>query len=117
MSTKEGNIFDRLCNFKNTWNKLMKNKAFKFGLPFVTFVIGGSFGLKEWTTIRYQFAKVKGVSKEEAEKMGLHKERDVTLESTYEEIQKLDIDNWENKRGPRPWEESGQQAQSGHKKR
>lgn len=53
---------------------------------------------------RYQFSKVKGVSNEEAAKMGLHKSKKVTLEQVYEEIQKLDIDNWENKRGPRPWE-------------
>lgn len=57
---------------------------------------------------RYQFSQVKGVSREEAEKMGLHKAKDVTLEDTYEEIQKLDIDNWENKRGPRPWEPTTQ---------
>lgn len=37
--------------------------------------------------------------------MGLHREKKVTLEDTYEDIQKLDIDHWENKRGPRPWEE------------
>lgn len=36
--------------------------------------------------------------------MGLKREKKVTLESAYEEIQKLDIDNWENKRGPRYWE-------------
>lgn len=41
--------------------------------------------------------------------MGLHREKEVTLESTYEEIQKIDIDNWENKRGPRPWEENIEQ--------
>lgn len=51
---------------------------------------------------------MKGVSREEAEKMGLHKERKVTLENVYEDIQKLDIDNWENKRGPRPWEDTQQ---------
>ncbi|KAG6444935.1 cytochrome c oxidase assembly protein COX16 homolog, mitochondrial [Manduca sexta] len=96
----------RLDNLKSTILTLSKRKSFKYGLPFVVFVVGGSFGLKEWTQIRYQFSKVKGVSKEEAEKMGLHKDKKVTLEDTYEEIQKLDIDNWENKRGPRPWEEN-----------
>lgn len=55
---------------------------------------------------RYQFSKVKGVSKEEAEKMGLHRDKAVTLEGAYEEIKTLDIDNWENKRGPRPWEDN-----------
>lgn len=55
---------------------------------------------------RYQFSKVKGVTKDEAEKMGLHRARNVTLEEAYEEIKSLDIDNWENKRGPRPWEQN-----------
>lgn len=31
--------------------------------------------------------------------------KDVTIESEYEKIKSFDIDNWENKRGPRPWEE------------
>jgi cytochrome c oxidase assembly protein subunit 16 len=29
---------------------------------------------------------------------------EVTLETEYEKIKKLDIDNWESKRVPRPWE-------------
>uniref|UniRef100_A0A2A4JRE3 Cytochrome c oxidase assembly protein COX16 homolog, mitochondrial n=1 Tax=Heliothis virescens TaxID=7102 RepID=A0A2A4JRE3_HELVI len=94
----------RLGSIRNTLSALSKRRSFKYGLPFILFMVGGSFGLREWTQIRYQFSKVKGVSKEEAEKMGLNREKTVTLEQTYEEIQKLDIDNWENKRGPRPWE-------------
>lgn len=38
--------------------------------------------------------------------MGLKRPNEVTLEKAYDDIQKLDIDNWENKRGPRPWEEN-----------
>ncbi|XP_023953093.1 cytochrome c oxidase assembly protein COX16 homolog, mitochondrial [Bicyclus anynana] len=81
-----------------------KNKFLRYGLPFLIFTVGGSLALKEWTQIRYQFAQVKGMSNAEAEKMGLHRDKKVTLEGVYDEIQKLDIDNWENKRGPRPWE-------------
>ncbi|XP_068622736.1 cytochrome c oxidase assembly protein COX16 homolog, mitochondrial [Battus philenor] len=98
-----------LESFRNRIIKYSKRKSFKYGLPFLIFVVGGSFGLKEWTQIRYQFSTVKGVSREEAERMGLHKAKEVTLEKTYEEIQKLDIDNWENKRGPRPWEMNEEQ--------
>lgn len=36
--------------------------------------------------------------------MGLIRPNEVTLEKVYDEIKTLDIDNWENKRGPRPWE-------------
>ncbi|XP_059047892.1 cytochrome c oxidase assembly protein COX16 homolog, mitochondrial [Achroia grisella] len=95
---------------RNSATTLSKRKSIKYGLPFLLFVLGGSFGLREWTQIRYQFSQVKGVSKEEAEKMGLHREKNVTLEDTFEEIQKLDIDNWENKRGPRPWEAMSQKT-------
>lgn len=41
--------------------------------------------------------------------MGLHKAKEVTLETAYDDIQKLDVDNWENKRGPRPWEDAEKQ--------
>ncbi|CAH0724945.1 unnamed protein product, partial [Brenthis ino] len=88
------------------WRAYSNTKSIRYGLPFVIFIIGGSFGLREWTQIRYQFSNVKGVTKDEAEKMGLHRERNVTLEEAYEEIKSLDIDNWENKRGPRPWEQN-----------
>ncbi|CAB3244574.1 unnamed protein product [Arctia plantaginis] len=103
------NITGRLDSLRHTILTLSKRRSLRYGVPFFLFVVGGSFGLREWTQIRYQFSRVKGVSKEEAEKMGLHKEKTVTLEKTYEEIQKLDIDNWENKRGPRPWETPAQQ--------
>lgn len=31
--------------------------------------------------------------------------KEVTLESEFEKVKKMDIDNWEQVRGPRPWEE------------
>ncbi|KAJ2949681.1 hypothetical protein O0L34_g15608 [Tuta absoluta] len=112
MLAKNGKLFGYLESFQTTFNSLKKRRSFRYGLPFILFVVGGSFGLREWTQIRYQFSQVKGVSREQAEKMGLHKEKEVTLEKTYEEIQELDIDNWENKRGPRPWEMQEQQQQT-----
>lgn len=35
----------------------------------------------------------------------MKKPGEVTLETEFEKIKKLDIDNWDQKRGPRPWEE------------
>lgn len=32
---------------------LYKKKLFKYGLPFLVMVIGGSFGLKEFTQLRF----------------------------------------------------------------
>ncbi|CAK1581113.1 unnamed protein product [Parnassius mnemosyne] len=102
-------LYFRLDSLKNIFLAYSKRKSIRYGLPFILFVVGGSFGLREWTQIRYQFSQVKGVSKEEAEKMGLHKTKEVTLEKAFDDIQKLDIDNWENKRGPRPWEMQNEQ--------
>ncbi|KAM3965634.1 cytochrome c oxidase assembly protein COX16 homolog l(3)neo43 [Aphomia sociella] len=110
MSAKENKMYAYIDSLRNSITSMRKNKSFKYGLPFLLFMLGGSFGLREWTQIRYQFSQVKGVSKKEAEKMGLHRDKNVTLESTYEEIQKLDTDNWENKRGPRPWEDNNQKT-------
>lgn len=30
---------------------------------------------------------------------------EVTIDTEYEKVKKIDIDHWEQKRGPRPWEE------------
>ncbi|CAG9766652.1 unnamed protein product [Ceutorhynchus assimilis] len=86
--------------------KFFNKKSVKYGLPFLVLIVGGSFGLKEFTQLRYQFRKVSPLSREESMKMGLEKKRpeEVTLEIEYEKIKKLDIDNWEQIRGPRPWE-------------
>lgn len=57
---------------------------------------------------RYQFSKKKTIRPDELEVMGIKmkKEGEVTLETEYEKIKTLDIDNWEPVRGPRPWEEN-----------
>ncbi|KAG5675126.1 hypothetical protein PVAND_005055 [Polypedilum vanderplanki] len=77
-------------------------KLLKYGIPFLTLVIGGSFGLREFTQLRYQFSKKSTVQPNELEKMGIKMKKpgEVTLESEYEKIKKLDIDNWENKQTP-----------------
>ncbi|XP_013183697.1 cytochrome c oxidase assembly protein COX16 homolog, mitochondrial [Amyelois transitella] len=116
MTAKEGKIFASFDSFRNYISVISKRKSFRYGLPFILLVIGGSFGLREFAQVRYQFSQVKGVSREEAQKMGLNKTKNVTLEDTYEEIKNLDIDNWENKRGPRPWEEPTSQTKKEMKK-
>ncbi|XP_066142049.1 cytochrome c oxidase assembly protein COX16 homolog, mitochondrial [Euwallacea fornicatus] len=85
-------------------------KFVRFGLPFLTLMVGGSFGLKEFTQLRYQFRTVSPVTPEYAKKFGIEMKKpgEVTLEKEYEKIKKLDIDNWEQVRGPRPWEEKVQ---------
>ncbi|KDR21754.1 cytochrome c oxidase assembly protein COX16 homolog, mitochondrial [Zootermopsis nevadensis] len=83
---------------------VLKKRFFRYGMPFLLFVVGGSFGLKEFSKLRYQFSKQSAMNPEVAEKYGVQMKKtgEVTLESEFEKIKKLDIDNWTNIRGPRP---------------
>lgn len=71
-------------------------------------IVGGSFGLREFASLRFQFRRVSTITPEEMKKHGIEMKKpgEVTLESEYEKIKNLDIDNWEQVRGPRPWEEN-----------
>ncbi|BES87570.1 unnamed protein product [Nesidiocoris tenuis] len=88
----------------------MKNRFLKFGVPFLALMVGGSYGLREFTSLRYQYSTRGVLIPEEVAKLGIEMKKpgEVTLESEYEKIKNMDIDNWENKRGPRPWEEQTQ---------
>lgn len=88
-------------------NQVFRGRFVRYGLPFLLLVVGGSLGLKEFAQIRYTFSKKKSFNRKEAEEMGIEMQdtRDISLESVYEEIREMDIDNWKNIRGPRPWEE------------
>nr|XP_009688170.1 PREDICTED: cytochrome c oxidase assembly protein COX16 homolog, mitochondrial [Struthio camelus australis] len=73
-------------------------------IAFQLYLVGGSFGLREFAQIRYDVHKLHGkVDPALKEKL---KEKNVTLESEYQKLEKSDLDNWENIRGPRPWEDS-----------
>lgn len=93
---------------------LPNQRFFRYGVPFLIFVLGGSVGLKEFTNLRYEFSKRSPVNPEMAERHGVKMKNpgEVTLESEFEKIKKLDIDNWSNIRGPRPWESNEQQKKS-----
>ncbi|XP_031638090.1 cytochrome c oxidase assembly protein COX16 homolog, mitochondrial [Contarinia nasturtii] len=86
--------------------QLKRNRMFNYGLPLLTLVVLGPFVLQHFGEVRYKYRKVKQVPKEELEAMGLKSTEDITLESEYEKIKQMDIDTWEQKRGPRPWEEN-----------
>lgn len=45
---------------------------------------------------------------EDAEKYGIKMKdnSEITLEKIYEQIESMDIDSWQQVRGPRPWEEN-----------
>lgn len=100
------------------FKRLTANRHFQHGVPFFLFIGGGAFMLKEFRTVRYD-SKInpkanKFVTPEEAfgssplanPKSPVQFQKSTkTLEEELEEYNKtVDLDNWENKRGPRPWE-------------
>lgn len=88
--------------------KFLNQRVVKYGFPFLLVMLGGSFGLKEFAQLRYQFSRNSTITPAEMEKHGIKMKKpgEVTLETEYEKIKNLDIDNWEQVRGPRPWEEN-----------
>ncbi|XP_003706041.1 cytochrome c oxidase assembly protein COX16 homolog l(3)neo43 [Megachile rotundata] len=86
-----------------------KTKTFRqHFLPAMVLIIGGSFLLKEFAKIRYKYKKVTSHDiHKEAELMGIKMSKPLTLEEEYEKtMSKIDLDNWENVRIPRPWDET-----------
>ncbi|CAG2101737.1 unnamed protein product [Medioppia subpectinata] len=81
------------------------------------FITGGSFALKEFSTVRYEISRhnkqfgltvllIAAVTPELLKEMGFDKNKPKSLEEEYESMTKTaDLDNWKNIRGPRPWEE------------
>ncbi|KAK3796426.1 hypothetical protein RRG08_026681 [Elysia crispata] len=94
-------------NISSRFKNLMRSRLIRTGVPFVVFVVGGSYFLKQFASLRYDFRQGKRLSKEEAENMGL-KQVDVKVvtEEIFKDIEKGDLDTWQNIRGPRPWEDS-----------
>ncbi|XP_050653368.1 cytochrome c oxidase assembly protein COX16 homolog, mitochondrial isoform X2 [Macaca thibetana thibetana] len=86
-----------------------KNKTLRYGVPMLLLIVGGSFGLREFSQIRYDAVKIKiptsGSWKMDPELEKKLKENKISLESEYEKIKDSKFDDWKNIRGPRPWED------------
>jgi len=86
-------------------SNFLNNKFFRYGVPFILMIVGGSFGLREFTQIRYDHRKVKFISPEELKKQGIEmKPRgSVTIETEYQKlVEQVNLDDYENKRITRP---------------
>jgi len=97
--------------------RISKSKHFRFGAPFFLFIFGGQYALRKFREVRYDSninprANKNLLSPEEAfsdinQKAG-KKVFEQSAKSAEDELtdldKKIDWDNWENKRGPRPWE-------------
>ncbi|KAL3049658.1 hypothetical protein OYC64_009002 [Pagothenia borchgrevinki] len=89
-----------------TLKALQKNKTIKYGVPMLLLVVGGSFGLREFTQIRYDSQRIRKKLDPSLEAKVNVERQPVILEEEYEKIKKLKMDEWKNIRGPRPWEDS-----------
>ncbi|XP_033984984.1 cytochrome c oxidase assembly protein COX16 homolog, mitochondrial [Trematomus bernacchii] len=89
-----------------TLKALQKNKTIKYGVPMLLLVVGGSFGLREFTQIRYDSQRIRKKLDPSLEAKVNVERQPVILEEEYEKIKKLKMDEWRNIRGPRPWEDS-----------
>lgn len=77
----------------------------------ILFVIIGSHGLTEFMKIKVKKRDEKSRMLTAEETLSFQKKKKtVNVEEEYSELQeKLDIDHWNNKRGPRPWEDQQHQ--------
>lgn len=94
-----------------TLTKILNRRFVKIGLPLLVLVVGGSFYLEQFSQLRYTFGKKNSaIDREELKRLGfkLKKPEEITLEAEYEKLKSLDIDNWTQKRIPRPWEETAE---------
>lgn len=98
-------------NFKHF---IKRNRFLSYGLPFVLLLVGGSFGLEKFAQLRYVFRKTLFLTPEKAKELGIEMRSGAdkpTLDTEYEKLKQMNIENWENVRGPRPWEENFGAAQ------
>ncbi|KAJ4922542.1 hypothetical protein JOQ06_021837 [Pogonophryne albipinna] len=89
-----------------TLKALKKNKTIQYGVPMLLLVVGGSFGLREFTQIRYDSQRIMKKLDPSLEAQVNVERQPVILEEEYEKIKKVNMEEWRNIRGPRPWEDS-----------
>lgn len=90
-------------------SRIRRNKHFRFGLPFVIMVVGSSYGLKYYSEVKFLIQEERHIisKTKELQKLAVKQH---TIEEEYEDYKRtVDLDNWKNIRGPRPWESDNQE--------
>ncbi|XP_029899923.1 cytochrome c oxidase assembly protein COX16 homolog, mitochondrial [Myripristis murdjan] len=90
---------------------LQKNKTIRYGVPMLLLIVGGSFGLREFTQIRYDAQKIRRKLDPSLEAKVNVQRQAVILEEEYEKLKEVNLEEWKNIRGPRPWEDSKEYQQ------
>ncbi|XP_076605241.1 cytochrome c oxidase assembly protein COX16 homolog, mitochondrial [Chaetodon auriga] len=85
---------------------LQRNKTVRYGIPMLLLIVGGSFGLREFTAIRYEAQKHRRKLDPSLEAKVNVERQSVILEEEYEKMKQMNLVEWKNIRGPRPWEDS-----------
>jgi len=95
------------------WKRLNENRHFKYGAPFMLLVVGSPFVLKPLMSVRYEYRNQKLFTPEQQEEFNarhknikLRDPSEITLEKIYEQKVENTPDDYENIRGPRPWEDN-----------
>ncbi|KAA0718176.1 Cytochrome c oxidase assembly protein COX16 -like protein, mitochondrial [Triplophysa tibetana] len=88
------------------FRKLLNNRTVKYGVPMLLLVVGGSFGLREFTQIRYDAQKIRKKLDPSLEARVNTEKQTVILQEEYEKLKDVNLKDWRNIRGPRPWEDS-----------
>jgi len=95
---------------------ISNSKFVKQFVPFFALILGAFYGMSEFRKINYKYSKnnKEMIYREQFNKLGV-KEEDfqsktaVSLEEEYEKMmKKIDLNNWNNIRGPRPWEDTSE---------
>ena len=93
---------------------MARSKFLKTFLPFGALVIGGYVGLAQFRKVKYENRPDQRLTvyKEQLQKAGMDADdyQALSAESSQEQyekvLNKINLEKWENKRGPRPWEKS-----------
>lgn len=102
----ETQVYSKLIIMLGRITNILSNKHFKFGLPFLIMVVGGSFCLEFYSQLRYDLLKEKRVVTKTKEVLEVTGQKPKSLEMEHQDyLKKVDLDAWENIRGPRPWED------------
>lgn len=99
---------DKMINISKL-KAIFDNRHVKYGIPFVATIVIGSFVVREFATVRYEFRKVQSIPREkffEGMEDKLVDEKELTIEEIYKKMEaKKAWENWDNKRIPRPYDE------------
>ncbi|CAG0904508.1 unnamed protein product [Cyprideis torosa] len=95
---------DFLSQWKAKWADISQTPGFRYGLPFLLFMVGGSLALKEFAQVRYQFRKRETFSVMDFDKEANKPKKQVSLEAEFAKLKTKVEDDYEMIRGPREWE-------------